>query len=94
MRFKVEPRDVPAEAAARRLGLSLARFREVEPQLGRRGFPMPDPTTGHYDLAAIDAWCSARNPALFGLTTAGGPTDARAGAVRDRLKAMRAGDVS
>ena len=43
MRFRVEPRDVPAEAAARRLGLSVAVFKEKLPDLYRRGFPKPDP---------------------------------------------------
>jgi hypothetical protein len=46
--------------------LSLAQF---DAQLGRliaRGFPPPDPDTGNFDLFAIDRWCDARHPHLFG----------------------------
>jgi hypothetical protein len=59
-RIKVEPRDVPAEAAARRMGLCLANFEEKLAELLARGFPPPDPTTGLYDLFAIDEWMSSR----------------------------------
>lgn len=31
------------------------------PELLARGFPRPDPTTGMYDLVAIDAWMDARS---------------------------------
>ncbi len=33
-----------------------------------RGFPGADPTTGNFDLDAIDAWRRARYPQLFRLT--------------------------
>lgn len=56
MRFHVQPRCVPRAVAARRLGLTEARFEQSEPDLRRNGFPLPDAVTGHYDLVAIDAW--------------------------------------
>jgi hypothetical protein len=52
IRFQVEPRDVPPEKAARRMGLTLERFTELLPQLLSRGFPASDPDTGNYDLDA------------------------------------------
>jgi len=54
IRFPVEPRDVPPAKAARRLHLTEAQFNEKLPDLHRRGFPRADPTTGMYDLKAID----------------------------------------
>jgi hypothetical protein len=85
MRFKVEIRDVPAALAARRLGQSETQFSEALPELLARGFPKPDPTTGFYDLEAIDAWCSARHPHLL-LKFAKQARDASA-VVPSRLKA-------
>ena len=61
MRFRVDPRDVPVEKAARRLGLTLDAFTRIREELFTRGFPRPDATTGHYDLVAIDAWMDARS---------------------------------
>jgi hypothetical protein len=60
MRFKVEPRDIPAAKAARRLHLSLDEFRANLPELVRRGFPPADPTTGMFYLPAIDQWMASR----------------------------------
>lgn len=51
--------------AARRLGLSVGEFREKLPELVDRGFPLPDRTTGYFDLIAIDRWQDRRNPHLF-----------------------------
>lgn len=65
MRFKVEARDVPPIAAARKLGLTLEAFREKLDELRQRGFPAADPTTGNFDLKAIDAWQNCRHPQLF-----------------------------
>jgi hypothetical protein len=65
MRIKVDIRDVPPILAGRRLGLTESQFADVLPELIARGFPEPDPTTGRYDLEAIDAWCSARHPHLL-----------------------------
>ena len=76
IRFRVEPRDVPVVKAARRLHLTLAQFEAKKEDLFARQFPRPDPTTGMYDLVAIDAWQNARNPQL--LSGGGnGPLDAR-----------------
>jgi hypothetical protein len=61
IRCRVDPRDVPAEKAARRLHLTLAGFESVKADLFARGFPKPDPTTGMYDLLAIEAWMDARS---------------------------------
>jgi hypothetical protein len=73
----VEPRDIPAEKAARRLHLTAAQFAEMLPQLFARGFPKPDPTTGMFDLEAIDEWRRRRHPHLF-LTHPERARDARA----------------
>ncbi|MBS9476176.1 hypothetical protein [Ancylobacter radicis] len=70
VRYSVDPRDVPAEKAARRLHLTMADFERKLTELHARGFPRPDPTTGMYDLKAIDAWMDSRS----GLT---GPQPAR-----------------
>jgi hypothetical protein len=65
MRFRIEPRDVPLEHAARRLGLRPDVFETKLPNLISRGFPAPDPDTGNFDLHAIDRWCCARHPHLY-----------------------------
>jgi hypothetical protein len=67
IRFPVEPRDVPPEKAARRLHVTLAEFTFMLPALMDRGFPGADPTTGMFDLEAIDLWRHSRHPHLFGL---------------------------
>lgn len=41
LRFRVDPRDVPAEKAGRRLHLTLAEFEAKLPELLARGFPLP-----------------------------------------------------
>ena len=61
IRFRVDPRDVPLVKAARKLGLTEAEFGKLRLQLSRRGFPDPDPDTGHYDLKAIEAWMDIRS---------------------------------
>ena len=88
MRFRVEPRDVPAEYAAKRLGLALADFSAALPNLVLRGVPRPDPDTGNFDLDAIDAWRKLRHPHLFGLTPQPAARDA-ANVVGERLARMR-----
>jgi hypothetical protein len=89
IRFSVEPRDVPAGQAARRLGTSTTEFEAVLPKLIARGFPEPDPDTGNFDLDAIDAWRRARHPHLF-LTDTPRARDARA-VVAARLGEMKIG---
>src|SRR5262245_54316679 len=66
LKFRIEPRDVPPEQAARRLGKTLAEFQAMLGNLLARGFPAADPDTGNYDLHAIDRWCDARHIHLFG----------------------------
>jgi len=87
MRVRVEIRDVPAALAARRLNLTEAEFQQKLPDLIRRGFPEQDPTTGMFDLDAIDAWRRARHPSLF-LTSAPQARDARS-VVASRLGGNR-----
>ena len=79
VRYRVDPRDVPAEKAARRLHLTPTQFEAKLQELQVRGFPAPDPTTGMYDLCAIDAWMDARSnlPRQEGLTAARGARNAR-----------------
>jgi hypothetical protein len=69
IRHPVTPRDVPPEKAARRLHLTMAQFELVRDELQERGFPKPDPTTGMYDLVAVDRWMDARSELRSGLTT-------------------------
>jgi hypothetical protein len=61
IRYPVMPRDVPAAKAARRLHLTAGKFEEMKDELFRRGFPRPDPTTGNFDLVAIDRWMDERH---------------------------------
>lgn len=90
MRIRVEPRDVPREAAARRLGLRPAEFDACFDNLIARGFPAPDPDTGNFNSYAIDRWCDARYPHLFGGTAVMRALDASSVAPR-RIAAMRGG---
>jgi len=88
MRFHVEPRDVPRELAARRIGLTLPRFDAVLADLVDRGFPPADATTGNFDLDAIDEWRKRRHPDLFKqqlVATSPAPAHSTA-LVRDRLR--------
>ena len=91
MRISVEPRDVPATQAARRLGKSLTDFEALLPRLIGRGFPEPDPDTGNFDLDAIDAWRRTRHPHLF-LTEARRARDARSSS-QHALTGQRLGKV-
>ena len=77
MRFRVEPKDVSEEAAARRLGLSLEQFREKLQALLQRGFPAADQTTGNYCLEAVDEWRMRRFPQLFPRPVNEGPNNNR-----------------
>jgi len=90
MRFRIDPRDVPPEVAARRLGKTFAECKAVLPDLVARGFPQADPTTGNFDLAAIDRWCDARHPHLFDGAAAIRARDA-ATVAKERIAAMRGG---
>jgi hypothetical protein len=79
IRFRVDPRDVPAEKAARRLHLTPAEFQAKLPELMARGFPRPNPTTGMFDLTAMDEWMTARhcNTANCALTVQAKPRNAQ-----------------
>lgn len=83
LRFPLDPRLVPAEKIARRLGISVARFAEVRAELEASGFPKPDPILGNYSLQAVDGWIDARSS----LTNSNDPVSAQAAmlqAVRGR----------
>jgi len=64
IRFRVDPRDVPADKAARKLHLTLTEFEQKLPELLARGFPPPDATTGMFDLVAVDEWMWSRHNSL------------------------------
>lgn len=80
-RIQIDPGDVPAAYAARRLGISESAFRFALPDLQARGFPEADPTTGNFDLQAIDEWRRQRHASLFGLLGA-----VPASRIRERLR--------
>lgn len=97
MRFHLPPGgDVPPIVAARRLGLSLEAFQAAlhKPVDGllARCFPGPDPTTGNYDLDAIEAWRKSRYPQQFPqtLTLVSRARDAK-DVVHERLARARGG---
>ena len=92
LRFRIMPGDVPPAVAARRLGLTVEEFQHKLPELVKRKFPAADPTTGNFDLDAIDAWRRSRFPHLFSLTYIQENREAR-DLVRERLAKLRAGNV-
>lgn len=65
-RFRVNPGDVPASMAAKRMGLTVDAFTAALPNLIERGFPRPDPDTANFDLDAIDQWRRLRHVHLYG----------------------------
>ena len=71
--------DVPRKLAAYRLALTETEFVAALPSLLARGFPAADPTTGMWDLDAIDEWRKGRHRSVDA-----GPKDARQVA-RDRI---------
>lgn len=89
MRFRIPPGDVPIEQAARHLGLSVERFKQLLPDLNARGFPPADKTTGNFDLDAIDEWRRRRYPRLFKLAKSAsdddGPSDEE---IKERIARM------
>lgn len=68
LRFPIDPRMVPPEKVARRLGVTIAAFGEKRPALEAHGFPKPDAVLGNYSLEAVDRWIDVQ----AGLTPAGG----------------------
>ncbi len=91
-KFAAGTGDCPPIAAARVLWLSLEDFQRKLPELQKRGFPAPDPTTGNYDMDAIGAWRRSRYPHLYpdSLTPATTARDAR-DVVADRVARIRGG---
>lgn len=80
--------DVTPAVVAQRLGVSAADFEAWRPELERRGFPIPDPTTGRYCIEAVDRWRLRRHAKLFPeLTTISTAVDART-VIEDRLRAL------
>lgn len=65
IRFRVEPAYAPVEKIARRLCLTEGQFRDCARRLYARGFPMPDETTGMYDLEAVDRWRMRQRADLY-----------------------------
>src|SRR5689334_5841562 len=65
VRFRVDPAYIPADKAARRMGLTPNQFVECRRRLYARGFPVPDETTGLYDIEAIDRWRMRQRPDLY-----------------------------
>jgi hypothetical protein len=90
IRFHVQPGDVPASMAARRMGMTLEAFEAAITALIARGFPAPDPSTGNFDLDAIDAWRRSRHTHLFVDRADFGARDAST-VVRDRIAAASRG---
>jgi hypothetical protein len=91
MRFPLTtPRDIPLADAGCRLGLDPADFTSKLPNLIARGFPQPDPDTGLFDAIAIDRWCDARHPNLFGAGRAMSARDAGTVAM-ERIEKRRTG---
>lgn len=74
VRVRVDPRLVPPEKAARRLGMTLTAFSEVREELERKGFPKPLPVVGNYALEAVDRWIDEK----AGLVSDDSPEAARA----------------
>lgn len=75
--FSPDTGDVPAGAAARRLGLSERAFVEKLPQLVAAGFPPANAITGNFAVEAIDAWRLRQHADLLGLTASATARDAR-----------------
>jgi len=65
VRFRVDPAYAPAEKIARRLCLTSDQFRDCARRLYARGFPLPDETTGMYDLEGVDRWRMKQRPDLY-----------------------------
>jgi hypothetical protein len=81
---------MPRGAVAKRLGVSDAQLDAGYPNLIARGFPAPDPDTGNFDMVAVDRWCDARHPHLFGGTSIMQARDASMVA-KERIEKMRSG---
>ena len=65
VRFKLEPAYASPEKIARLMSLSLIQFEECRPRLYARGFPVPDETTGMYDIEAVERWRKRQLPDFY-----------------------------
>lgn len=84
VRFPIDPRMIPPEKVARRLGVTLAIFSERRADLEADGFPKPDRILGNYCLEAVDRWIDHRS----GLIREDDPVSAQTAmlrAVRERV---------
>ena len=78
VRFPIQPRMVPPEKVARRLGVTPVVFAEKRQALENSGFPQPEPVLGNYCLEAVDKWIDLK----AGLTRADDPASAQAAMLR------------
>lgn len=78
VRFPIQPRMVPPEKVARRLGVTAAVFAEKRQALESAGFPKAEPVLGNYCLEAVDNWIDLK----AGLTRADDPASAQAAMLR------------
>lgn len=84
--------DGPPVAAARMMWLTVEEFKKKLPELLGRGFPPPDPTTGNFDMDAINEWRRARNKQLFiEFSPVGSAARDAKDVVRSRLAGVRDG---
>jgi hypothetical protein len=74
---------------AQRLGLSAADFELRRAELERRGFPIPDSTTGHYCIEAVDRWRLRRHANLFPELTGVAHAVHAGDVVEDRLRRLK-----
>lgn len=81
VRFRMDPAYAPADKIARRLCLTEAQFASCARKLYARGFPLPDETTGMYDIEAVDRWRKRQRPDLYPELT---PTQPAADIARPR----------
>ncbi|MEK1887958.1 MAG: hypothetical protein AAAB35_10380 [Phyllobacterium sp.] len=56
IRYRIDPRLIPPQKVARRLGVSYECFKSAIPQLEASGFPRPVNVLGNYCLQAVDKW--------------------------------------
>jgi hypothetical protein len=92
IRFRIDPRCVPPGKVARWLHVTLAEFDERKGELFARGFPRPDPTTGTYDLKALEACQDAQSALAPAPSAVGDPAPVNASDVfRDRMARLTDG---
>lgn len=65
VRFQIDLAYPQAEKIARRLCLTPDQFRDCARRRYARGFPLPDETTGMYDLEGVDRWRMKQRPDLY-----------------------------